>query len=64
MALYFKRKNSGSGNQEAEGVAPLPIIPSNPRGTFVFPILNTLGSAGIEVPLQKEMHSAKEHSFL
>ena len=56
----------GSGNQEAEtGVPPaLLSFPVTPQWIFVFPILITLGSAGLEVLFQKEVHSAKRQSFL
>lgn len=38
-----------SGNQQEEGVAPLSIIPNDSWWVFVFPILITLGSTGLEV---------------
>lgn len=53
------------GNKKQKQEWPhLLSFPVTPNGVFVFPTLITLGAAELEVPFQKEVDSAKGHSFL
>lgn len=54
MSSIVRRR--GSGNQEIEAVVtPLTITPNVPwRDFFVLPVLTTLNSKGLEVPVPKE----------